>query len=269
MELETRHNSPRHDAPLSVLARPAADRPRARWGARVADFWALTKPEVNFLVLVSTMVGFYLAEHHTLRWALLFHTLLGTLLVASGTATLNEYLEREWDGQMRRTARRPLPAGRVTPAEALGFGTVLPVLGGLYLALAVNALACALALLTLLSYLLIYTPLKRRTAYCTLIGAFPGAVPPLIGWAAARGNLSVEAWILYAIVFLWQFPHFLAIAWMYRHDYARAGYHMLPDGDDEGRATARRILFYSIALLPVSLLPTLSGMAGISISRGE
>jgi protoheme IX farnesyltransferase len=199
---------------------------------------------------------------------LLVHTLLGTLLVASGTATLNEFMEREWDAQMRRTARRPLPASRITPAEAFWFGILLSVLGGLYLALAVNALACWLALLTLASYLLIYTPLKRKTSYCTLVGAFPGAMPPLIGWAAVRGNLSVEAWILYAMVFLWQFPHFLAIAWMYRQDYTRAGFRMLPEGDNEGRLTARRILFYSGALLPVSLLPTLAGMVGIAYLLG-
>ena len=257
-----------HNSLLSATIGQAAGSARPAWRARLADYWTLTKPEVNFLVLITTLVGFHLGQNGALRWALLGHALLGTLLVASGTATLNEFMEREWDAQMRRTAHRPLPAARLTPAEAFWFGIILSVLGGLYLALAVNGLAFSLALLTLTSYLLIYTPLKRRTSYCTLIGAFPGAVPPLIGWAAVRGSLSVEAWILYAMVFLWQFPHFLAIAWMYRQDYARAGFHMLPEGDDEGRLTARRILFYSGALLPVSLLPTLAGMTGVTYLLG-
>ena len=257
-----------HNSPLTTTSGPAFGRAGTVWRTKLADYWALTKPEVNFLVLMTTLVGFYFGQRGALRWALLVHTLLGTLLVASGTATLNEFMERQWDAQMRRTAHRPLPAARLTPAEAFWFGITLSVLGGLYLTLAVNVLASSLALLTLASYLLIYTPLKRRTSYCTLIGAFPGAVPPLIGWAAARGNLSVEAWILYALVFLWQFPHFLAIAWMYRQDYARAGFRMLPEGDDDGRLTARRILFYSLALLPVSLLPTLAGMTGVAYALG-
>jgi heme o synthase len=257
-----------HNPALTATIGHALERARPAWRTKLADYWALTKPEVNFLVLMTTLVGFYFGQSGALRWALLVHTLLGTLLVASGTATLNEFMEREWDAQMRRTAHRPLPAARLTPAEAFWFGIVLAVLGGLYLALAVNVLASSLALLTLTSYLLIYTPLKRRTSYCTLIGAFPGAAPPLIGWAAVRGSLSVEAWILYALVFLWQFPHFLAIAWMYRQDYARAGFRMLPEGDDEGRLTARRILFYSVALLPVSLLPTLAGMTGVAYALG-
>jgi len=268
MKVEMKHKSGQSDSLPPATAGLAVRQTRPAWRTRLADYWVLTKPEVNFLVLISTLVGFYLGERHPLRWALLFHTLLGTLLVASGTATLNEFMERDWDARMRRTAHRPLPARRLAPAEAFGFGMLLSVLGGLYLALAVNALACALALLTLLSYLLIYTPLKRKTPYCTLVGAFPGAAPPLIGWAAVRGSLNLDAWILYAIVFLWQFPHFLAIAWMYRHDYARAGFRMLPDGDDEGRLTARRILFYSAALLSVSLFPALTGMVGMAYLLG-
>ena len=268
MNVEMEYKSDESDSRLPTTGGPATRHTVPAWRLRLVDYWVLTKPEVNFLVLISTLVGFYLGERQSLRWALLLHTLLGTLLVASGTATLNEYMEREWDAQMRRTAHRPLPARRLAPAEAFGFGLLLSVLGGLYLALAVNALACALALLTLASYLLIYTPLKRQTSYCTLVGAFPGAAPPLIGWAAVRGNLSVDAWILYAIVFLWQFPHFLAIAWMYRQDYARAGFRMLPEGDEEGRLTARRILFYSAALLPAGLLPALAGMAGMAYLLG-
>ncbi len=235
---------------------------RSRGLAKLVDYWVLTKPEVNFLVLVSTLVGFYLGSPRPLSWILLLYTLLGTLMVASGTATLNQFMERESDAHMRRTAKRPLPAGRLKPAEAFCFGILLAVTGGLFLWRVVNHLASILALLTLTTYLLLYTPLKKKTSLCTLVGAFPGAMPPLIGWAAARGSLSMEAWVLYTIVFLWQFPHFLAIAWMYREDYARAGFLMLPDGDRKGRSTTRQILAYSLALLPVSLVPTLMGEVG-------
>ncbi len=238
------------------------------WFSKVTDYWTLTKPEVNFLVLVSTLVGFYLGSRGPLRFVLLAHTLLGTLLVASGTGTLNQFVEREFDAHMRRTARRPLPAGRLTPSQAFWFGILLSMTGGLYLALAVNPLSSALALFTLATYLLFYTPLKRKTPLCTLVGAFPGAMPPLIGWAAARGSLSLEAWILYAMVFLWQFPHFLAIAWMYREDYARAGYLMLPVEDREGRSMAGQVLGFSLALVPVSLIPTLLGQVGLTYFFG-
>lgn len=236
----------------------------ARWVSNAKDCWVLTKPEVNFLVVISTLVGYYAATPGgPLNWVRLVHTVLGTLLVASGTATLNQLMERDADAEMRRTLNRPLPARRMAPRSALGFGLVLSLGGGLYLLAAVNALASVLAMATLLSYLLIYTPLKKQTPWCTFVGAFPGAMPPLIGWAGASGSLSREAWVLYAILFLWQFPHFLAIAWMYREDYARAGLRMLPNNDPDGRATFRRILMYSLVLLPVSLLPTWLGQAGI------
>ncbi len=235
----------------------------AGWRSKVADYWTLTKPEVNSLVVASTLVGFYLGWRGPLNFMLLFHTLAGTLLVASGTATLNQWYEREHDARMRRTANRPLPAGRLSPSEALWFGILLSGAGGLYLGLAVNLLASGLALLTLASYMLLYTPLKRKTPYCTLVGAFPGAMPPLIGWAAARGSLSLEAWVLYAILFFWQFPHFLSIAWMYREDYSRAGFLMLPVDDPQGRRAAWQILVTSAVLLPVSLLPTLLGQMGM------
>jgi protoheme IX farnesyltransferase len=233
------------------------------WRQKIADYWTLTKPEVNFLVLVSTMVGFYLGSPAAIPLARLIHTLLGTLMVASGTGTLNQYFERHSDALMRRTARRPLPSGRLRPAEGLTFGLLLAFAGGAYLALTVNLLTSALALLTLVTYLAFYTPLKRRSALCTLVGAFPGAMPPLIGWAGARGGLSAEAWVLYSILFLWQFPHFLAIAWMYREDYARAGCRMLPANDVEGRKMALQIAFFSLLLLPVSLIPSWLGQAGI------
>ena len=235
---------------------------RNRFSA-VGDYWTLTKPEVNFLVVVSTLVGFYLGSRGRLDWLLLVHTLLGTLLVASGTATLNQFMEREADSRMRRTAMRPLPAGRLSPSKAFWFGMMLSAAGGIYLWRLVNGLASALAVFTLATYLLVYTPLKRKTPLCTLVGAFPGAVPPLIGWAAARGGLNGEAWVLYGILFLWQFPHFLAIAWMYREDYARAGLLMLPPDDREGRSTTLRILVYSSALLPVSLAPVMMGQVGL------
>ncbi|MGH9636748.1 MAG: heme o synthase [Candidatus Angelobacter sp.] len=237
-----------------------------RWTAVLADYWTLTKPEVNFLIVITTLAGFYLASPvrlFQLQFLLLFNTLVGTLLVASGTGTLNQYIERHFDGQMRRTAKRPLPAGRIIPARALLFGVLLSVAGGLYLALLVNFLASFLAMLTLGAYLLFYTPLKRRTPLCTLVGAFPGAAPPLIGWAAARGSLSREGWVLYAIVFLWQFPHFMAIAWMYREDYARGGYLTLPRGERQGRFMAWQILVFSAALIPVSIIPALLREAGL------
>ena len=197
----------------------------------LSDYWILTKPEVNFLILITTVVGFYMAsakDGRPFSFAGLFNTLLGTLLVASGTGALNQYLERTFDAQMRRTARRPAAAGRLAPSAVLTFGTALAVMGNIYLSAAVNLLASALATLTLLTYLFVYTPLKRKTPLCVLVGAFPGAMPPLIGWAAASGRLNLEAGILYAMLFLWQFPHFMAIAWMYREDYDRAGYLMVP-----------------------------------------
>jgi protoheme IX farnesyltransferase len=228
-----------------------------------SDYWALTKPEVNFLILVTTFAGFYLGGAAQLRefpFMLSINTLLGTLLVASGTGTLNQYLERRYDAQMRRTARRPLAAGRLNPAAVLWFGIVLSTVGSVYLAVAVNILASLLAMVTLLSYLFFYTPLKRKTPLCTLVGAFPGAMPPLIGWAGASGKLNFEAWTLYVVLFLWQFPHFMAIAWMYREDYDRAGYLVLPH-DDPARARFVNLqtLLPLLALITLSLLPAFAG----------
>src|SRR5229473_5178868 len=202
-------------------------------GNTLSDYWALTKPEVNFLILITTGVGFYLGcknEARPISFLGLFNTLLGTLLVASGTGTLNQYIERKFDARMRRTARRPAAAGRLKPAAVLTFGIVLAVTGSIYLTITANLLASLLAISTLLTYLFMYTPLKRKTPLCVFVGAFPGAMPPLIGWAAASGRLNSEAWTLYAALFLWQFPHFMAIAWMYREDYDRAGYLVLPKG---------------------------------------
>jgi len=218
---------------VTELASSAAQGRRFAGSTLLGDYWALTKPEVNFLILITTLVGFYLgcaSEARPFSLISLFNTLFGTLLVASGTGTLNQYIERDFDAQMRRTARRPLAAGRLQPQAVLVFGIALAAVGSVYLAATVNLLASALAVLTLLTYLFLYTPLKRQTPLCVLVGALPGAMPPLIGWAAASGGLNLEAWTLYAILFLWQFPHFMAIAWMYREDYERAGYLVLPKG---------------------------------------
>jgi heme o synthase len=251
---------------------PVARRNRAaRLYPAVADYWALTKPEVNFLILITTFAGFYLASKRGpagFRTLLVIHTLLGTLLVAGGTGTLNQFIERTFDAQMRRTARRPLASGRIESSHALWFGISLSLVGTVYLALFVNVLASLLALITLLTYLFLYTPLKRRTPLCTLIGAFPGAVPPLIGWAAARGRLDPDAWVLYAMVFLWQFPHFMAIAWMYREDYARAGYLVLPLGERRDRFVIWQSAAVSLALIPLSLIPAITSESGLVYSVG-
>ena len=228
--------------------------------------WAyvvLTKPDVTFLVVITTVAGFYLASPSHLNWALLADTLFGTMLVGAGTAALNQYFERDMDAMMRRTAARPLPAGVLQPREALIFGAVTIVAGAVWLALAVNFLASALALATTVLYLGLYTPLKTRTTLATAVGAFPGAIPPLIGWAAARDSLSAEAWVLFGILFFWQFPHFMAIAWMYREDYARAGIKMLPVVDLSGDATFAQIIGTAAMLVPMSLLPAVMGLAGI------
>lgn len=223
--------------------------------SKLRDYYILTKPEVNLLILMTTSAGYYLASRGPLRIGGLLNTLAGTLLVASGTATLNQWLERVWDGQMRRTASRPLPSGRLSAREAFWFGMLLSIAGGLYLAVAVNGLSALLAISTLLSYLLIYTPLKRKTPLCTLLGAFPGAMPTLIGWAGATASINRNAWVLFGILFLWQFPHFLAIALMYREDYARAGYRMLPRFDLDSRFTRAEIFGFTVILILTTMLP--------------
>ena len=231
--------------------------------SRPAAYLALTKPDVSFLVVMTTAAGYYLGSRGPLDVLRMAHTVFGTMLVAAGTSALNQYFERDADARMRRTASRPLPSGQLSPAEALWFGAALVVAGALYLALAAGALPSLLALATCVSYLGAYTPLKTRTTLCTLVGAFPGAVPPLIGWGAAHGSLTVEAWILYGILFLWQFPHFLAIAWMYREDYARAGIRMLPVVDRGGVTTFRQMVWTAMLLVPVSLLAAVVGLAGV------
>lgn len=225
-------------------------------------YLALTKPRITWLILMSTGIGYFFGHRSPLDLWLLLNTLLGTALLASGTATLNQWYERDADARMRRTESRPLPAGLVTPLKALVFGLGLIVLGEVELALRVNVLTAWLGFATVASYLLLYTPMKQRTWLSTTVGAFPGAMPPLIGFAAARGVLTLEAWVLFAIIFLWQFPHFYAIAWMYKDDYARAGIRMLPVVEPDGVSTSRHILAFALILLPVSLLPGFLNMTG-------
>jgi len=231
--------------------------------SRANAYVALTKPDVSFLVLMTTAAGFYMGSRGAVDWLHLMQTVFATLLIAAGTATLNHYIERDSDRYMRRTASRPLPSGQLQPREALWFGVILSFAGAADLYFIAGILASALGILTSLSYLLAYTPLKKRTVWATAVGAFPGAIPPMIGWVAATGTLDRGAWLLFAILFLWQFPHFYAIAWMYREDYARAGILMLPVVDREGTRTFRQIILTAVALVGVSLLPAVMGLAGV------
>jgi len=239
--------------------------------ATISDCWTLTKPEVNFLIALTTFTGFYLGHSHQpghFPFSHLACTLVGTLLVASGTGTLNQYIERRFDAQMRRTAHRPLAAGRLKVSIGLALGITLASLGIIFLAVWVNLLASALAMFTVSAYLLIYTPLKRKSPACMLVGAIPGAMPPLIGWAGASGHLSSEAWLLFGIVFLWQFPHFMAIAWMYRNDYQRAGYSMLPSADRRCVFVNWMTLLPLLVLIPLTLFPAFSGHANAIYALG-
>ena len=250
---------------VAVLDVPYVRGRRIGTSSALLDYWELTKPEINLLIAITAAAGFWMgtaAAPPYFPWMPFLHTLVGTALVGSGAATLNQLIELSYDARMRRTARRPLASGRIAPSHALWFGVVLSVFGVAYLAISTNALAALLAALTLLSYLFLYTPLKRITPLCTLVGAIPGAAPPLIGWAAARGRLDPAAWALFAIVFLWQFPHFMPIAWMYREDYARAGYRVLPSGENRDRFVVWQTVAASAVLLVVGLLPTLNRLSG-------
>jgi protoheme IX farnesyltransferase len=232
----------------------------------VADYIELTKPRITWLILMSTGIGYFfgLPSHawRDINWLLLLHTIFGTGLIASGTAALNQWYERAADLKMHRTAGRPLPSGRLTAPRALAFGIALSVAGFVELWLGVNLLSGLIGAFTLASYLFLYTPMKQRTWWSTTVGAVPGAMPPMIGYAAASGAITRESWVLFAILFLWQFPHFYSIAWMYKEDYARAGIRMLPVVDPDCRSTARQIVLYGIALIPVSLVPGMLGMTG-------
>src|SRR5436190_15753921 len=228
----------------------------------VAVYSELIKARLTLLVLLTTLVGFYLGFRGHVDYLLMLHTLLGTAMVASGASALNQLFERNYDSRMRRTQDRPLPSGRLQPHTVLMLGTAAAVLGLIYLALAVNLISCALGACSLISYLFIYTPLKRVTWLNTAIGAIPGALPPLMGWTAARGAMSIEGWALFAILAFWQLPHFLAIAWIYREEYAKAGFQMLPLVDPDGRRTGRQAVSHTLGLLPVSLCPFLFKLTG-------
>ena len=240
-----------------LVSVPARERRRV-----VADLIALTKPRVVVMVLVTTLVGYYVGLNTTADYARLVHLLVGTLLAAGGTLGLNQYLEHDVDALMKRTRSRPLPDGRLEPLEALLFASALTVVGVLYLAVSVNVAAALVTAAIAVLYLFAYTPLKVRTPFATLVGAVPGALPPVTGWAAARDDLALGAWVLFGIMFLWQLPHTLAIARLYRDDYARAGVRVLPVVDATGASTERQILSGTCALVAVSLLPTLIGLAG-------
>jgi protoheme IX farnesyltransferase len=237
---------------LSVSRRPSL----------VGDYLALTKPRLNFLVVLTSAAGYYLGAVGPRAWQPMLQTVAGTALVAGGAAVLNQLYERDTDALMRRTRLRPLPDGRLTPDEARIFGLMLAATGLALLAFTANLAAAGLAAATLVIYLIVYTPMKRRSSLATLVGAVPGALPPLIGWTAAHGTVSIGGWALFAIVFLWQIPHFMAIAWLYRDDYGRAGFPMLPVVEPDGRRTGRQAVIYAVALMPVSLVPSFVGVSG-------
>ena len=249
----------------AVSSVPVAD-DRIQQASRAADYLALTKPRLNLLVLVTTFAGVYLASPGGVPLPLLLHTLVGTALVAGGAAALNQVWERDTDRMMRRTSTRPLPSGRLGIAEGIVCGALLSIAGIAELAIAVNTISAAVAALTLASYVFVYTPMKRRSSLSTLVGAVPGALPPVIGWVAVTGSLTLPAVVLFGIQFFWQMPHFLAIAWMYRDDYARAGIPLLPVMEPNGRRTGQQALLYAAALWPVSLLPAVVGLAGTPYS---
>ena len=248
----------------SVDARgPAGSGADAAVTSRFADFVTLTKPRLNLLVLLTTLAGLYLAAPSGVELALLVNTMMGTALVAGGAAALNQVWERHTDALMRRTSTRPLPGGRLGTSEGAWFGVLLSAVGLAQLALAVNVTAATVAAATLASYVLVYTPLKVRTSLATLVGAIPGALPPVIGWTAATGTITLPALVLFGIVFFWQMPHFLGLAWLFRADYANARIPLLPVVEPDGRRTGQQALIYTAALWPVSLLPTVVGLAGV------
>lgn len=253
------------DSYSDIIARESLDIEEKPLGmaAKIAAYVDLTKPRITLLVVLTAMAGYLLASSSGIDYLGLLEMSLGVALLSSGISTLNQYMERDLDALMRRTESRPLPSGKLAPLQALLFGVGLSVVAITYLAIAINALTAALGVVTFASYLFVYTPLKTRTTLSTVLGAVPGAMPPLIGWVAATGEASIAAWVLFAILFLWQFPHFLAIAWMYREDYGRAGIKMLPVVEPEGRITGRQILIYTLLLLPVSLMPSMMKITGM------
>jgi protoheme IX farnesyltransferase len=245
----------------------AVAEPRTGFVAASRDYLELSKARIVMMVLITTAAG-YLIAAKPLDAVVLLHTLIGTAMVAAGTNALNQYIEREHDGKMRRTRLRPLPDGRITPRAALIFSSLIAIVGTLYLALLVNWLTAALGAFTLTSYIFVYTPLKRISTACTIIGAIPGAIPPLMGWTAATNQLALGGWIAFGILFFWQLPHFMAISWIYREDYGRAGFVMTSVRDGNGTTTARHAIYYSLALLAVSVAPSFAGMTGVAYLVG-
>ena len=248
----------------SVISKPlvACQKQSLSKSEKLSAYVELTKPRITLLVVLTAAAGFCLGSEKGIDYIRLLNMSLGIALLSSGIATLNQFIERDLDRLMRRTESRPLPSGKLLAKHALWFGVALSAVATVYLARTIDVLSAALGLVTLATYLFVYTPLKTRTTLSTVLGAFPGAMPPFIGWVAARGHVGLEAWILFAILFLWQFPHFLAIAWMYRDDYARAGIRMLPVVEPDGKVTGQQIISYTLMLLPVSLLPVYVHMAG-------
>ncbi|MDT5156511.1 MAG: heme o synthase [Acidobacteriota bacterium] len=244
------------ELPVAGVSAPLALR------EKLSAFVELTKPRITFLIVLTSAAGFCLGSKGRFDYVALFNSLFGIALLSSGIATLNQYMERSLDARMRRTLTRPLPSGKLGAAQALAFGLALTILAEVYLAVFVNLLTAAFGITVIVGYLLCYTPLKTRSSLSTVVGAFPGAMPPLMGWTAATGQAGMEAWALFAILFAWQFPHFLAIAWMYREDYARAGILMLPVVEPDGRLTSQQIVIWSLLLIPISLLPTILGTTG-------
>jgi protoheme IX farnesyltransferase len=241
---------------------PMPPMPPISLSARLSDLAELTKPGITLMVVLTAGLGFLLAEEEKISFLLLVHTLLGTGLVSAGASALNQVIERETDALMRRTSQRPLPAGRMDPDLALLFGVALGVAGLAELALAVNLLTALLGAVALAGYVFVYTPLKRMSSLATIIGAVPGAIPPMMGWSAVRNDVDLAAWVLFGILFFWQMPHFLAIAWLCRDDYREAGFPMLTVSDPEGFRTSRQVLLYGAVLVPVSLMPSLLGLMG-------
>jgi len=246
-------DTPAHAASVTIVARPSG---------QIGDYIELTKPRLNFLVVATSAAGYYLGTPAAPHLVPMAQAVAGTALVAGGAAVLNQVYERDTDALMRRTRTRPLPDGRVGVNDARIFGLAIALGGLTLLAATANLTATILALVTLVTYLIVYTPMKRRSATATLVGAIPGALPPLIGWTAASGSVSAGGWVLFAIVFLWQIPHFMAIAWLYRDDYSKAGFPMLPVIEPDGVRTGRQALLYATCLVPVSLLPFLVGTSG-------
>lgn len=251
-----------------MRARAALDAPDLTAGIRLSDLIELTKPRITLMVVLTAGIGMLLASKGGLSFELVLHTLLGTALLSAGSSVLNQVLERDLDALMQRTADRPLPAGRLGADVALFFGVALAIVGLVELAAGVNLLTALLGAVALAGYVFVYTPLKRYSSLATLVGAVPGAIPPLMGWAAVENQVGAGGWVLFAILFLWQLPHFLAIAWLCREDYARAGFPMLPVIEPNGRSTARQMILYGAALLPVSLLPTILGLTGLTYFLG-